>query len=108
MKAILIPERGDPELIEQDGLADLERHVGGSIESVPLPGREDAVAYINETGKRSPAPDEAATVLLGESPFPGDRTGGPCVIAGVDASTGGNLPLPEDIPASLTTKGRAA
>jgi hypothetical protein len=101
MKAILIPERGDPEVIEQDGLADLQRLVGGFIESVHLPGREDAVAYINETGKLSRGPNEAATVLLGESLFPGDWIAGPCVIAGADPATGENLPVPEDMPASL-------
>jgi hypothetical protein len=101
MKAILIPERGGTEVVEQDGLADLQRHVGGDIESVVVPGREDAVAYINETGKFSKGPNEAATALLREALFPDDWIAGPCVIAGIDRASGENRPVPEEVAAIL-------
>ena len=79
VRALLIPAFGPVEEVEQDGLGDLQRLVDGHIEALPVHGREDAAAYVNEEGLLEGLPDNArATLLLGI------RIAGPAVLCGFD------------------------
>lgn len=87
MKAILIPT--DPgrsvEIVDFDGgLKALQALVGGSIETVPYPGRRDVSPYFNEEGKIRGLPANGrATTLLAGSIYPGDFIAGDCVLTGM-------------------------
>lgn len=50
MKAVLIPHNGPPELVEQNGLSDMQELVGGFIESLSI-GLEDANAWGHDEAK---------------------------------------------------------
>ncbi|MBS1860442.1 MAG: DUF3846 domain-containing protein [Actinobacteria bacterium] len=97
MKAILIPLDGETTVVEQDGPDDLQRMVDGDLELVDVPGRVDAVAYIDEEGKLSMTPNEAATALLRASLRDDDWIAGACVLTGFDPRDGGNRDVPEDL-----------
>ncbi|MBS1895486.1 MAG: DUF3846 domain-containing protein [Actinobacteria bacterium] len=107
MKAILIAVDGDPTMVEQDGLDDLQRLVDGDIELVDVPGRADAVAYINEDGKFSMTPNGTATALLRESLRCDDWIACPCVVTGFDPRDGENRAVPEDLVRLLARVDRA-
>jgi hypothetical protein len=92
VRALLIPVFGPVEEGEQDGLDDLRRLVEGHIEALPMRGREDANAYVNEAGLLAGLPRNArATLLLGF------RIAGPAVLCGFDATTGEQTAIPEDL-----------
>jgi hypothetical protein len=90
--ALLIAPFGPVEEVEQDGLGDLQRLVDGHVEALPVHGREDAAAYVNEEGLLEELPGNArATQLLGI------RIAGPAVLCGFDAATGEQKPIPDDL-----------
>jgi len=92
VRALLIPAFGAVEEVEQNGLDDLRRLVDGHIEALPMRGREDANAYVNEAGLLAGLPRNArATVLLGL------RIAGPAVLCGFDAATGEQTAIPNDL-----------
>lgn len=103
MKAVLIPEEGTPyevELTEAEGdstLASLQKLVGGWIEALPVPGRDDATCYVNEEGKFECLPNATATKFMRPVLFPGDTVHGPLIVCGFDASEGVNRPIPDDL-----------
>ena len=107
MKAILIAVDGETTLVEQAGLDDLQRLVDGDIELVDVPGRVDAVAYINEDGKASMTPNGTATTVLRESLRSDDWIAGPCVVTGFDPRDGENRPVPKDLGRLLAGIGLA-
>ena len=92
MKALLIPAFGAVEEVEQDGLGDLQRLLDGHIEALPVDGRQDAAAYVNEQGLLEGLADNArATQLLGI------QIAGPAVLCGFDPTTGEQQPIPDDL-----------
>ena len=92
MKALLIPASGSVVEVEQDGLGDLQRLVEGYVEALPVDGRQDATAYVNEEGLQEGLPGNArATQLLG---IP---IAGPAVLCGFDATTGEHKSIPDDL-----------
>jgi hypothetical protein len=96
VKALLIPAFGAVEEVEQDGLGDLQRLLDGHIEALPVDGREDAAAYMNEEGLLEGLADNArATELLGI------RIAGPAVLCGFDPTTGEQKAIPDDIVAAV-------
>jgi uncharacterized protein DUF3846 len=97
MRAVLIPVEGEPREVEQNGLEDLQKLVGGWIEVLPFPGREDLTVYVNEEGKFGCDPNRTATRLLGSVLFRGDWIAGPCVICGFDPDRGRNLAAPAEV-----------
>jgi hypothetical protein len=105
MKALLIPVEGDIEIVEQNGLDDLQKLVGGCIETVTPPKeREDIALYFNEEGKllAPPLPNNPrATLWMAGMLMPGDYIGGPLVITGFDAKTGDNTDVPDDLKDEL-------
>lgn len=105
MRAILIPaDQGyliRPVQITDRGdscLRDLQALVGGDIETLPYPGRDDVAPFIHGEGKFVPLPrNDRATVLLRASMFPDDYIAGDCVLTGFDAESGDTVDLPGDI-----------
>jgi hypothetical protein len=81
--------------VAEDGLADLQTAVGGSIEAVPYYAHDGITTYINESGKFECEPNPRATQLLGPGLFAGDYIAGNLVVCGFDPSTGENLDCPE-------------
>lgn len=51
MKALLIPVGEAPKVVEVDGLEDLQKFVGGYIESAGWIMDDDPAIYVNEEGK---------------------------------------------------------
>lgn len=92
MRALVIPAFGPVQEVEQDGgLGDLRQLVEGHIEALPVRGREDATAYVNEEGSLQGLPRNArATQLLGF------RIQGPVLLCGFDAATGEQTAIPDD------------
>jgi hypothetical protein len=82
-------------IVAEDGLADLQAAVGGSIEAVPYHAHDGITTYINESGKFECEPNTRATQLLGPGLFAGDYIAGNLVVCGFDPSTGENLDCPE-------------
>jgi hypothetical protein len=92
VRALLIPAFGPVEEVQQNGLDDLQRLVDGHIEALPVDGREDANAYVNEAGLLAGLPGNTrATQLLGF------RITGPAVLCGFDAATGEQTAIPDDL-----------
>jgi Domain of unknown function (DUF3846) len=92
MRALLIPAFGPVEEVEQDGLDDLRRLVEGHIEVLPMCGREDVAAYVNEEGSLAGLPGTArATQLLRF------QIAGPALLCGFDAATGEQTAVPDDL-----------
>lgn len=97
---IVIPEEASARLeaLEEggDSLDFLQRLVGGLIEALPYPGRDDMTAYVNEEGKFTRLTNVRATRLMAPVLFDGDSINGPLVVCGFDL-VGGNLPIPNDV-----------
>jgi hypothetical protein len=92
VKALLIPASGPVQHVEQDGLGALRRLIDGHIQALPVQGRADATAYVNEEGLLKGMPANArATRLLGV------QIVGPAVLCGCDAATGEETPIPDDL-----------
>jgi hypothetical protein len=92
MKALLIPTIGPVKEVQQDGLGDLQALLDGHIEGLPIDGRPDAAAYVNEHGLLDGLADNPrATRLLGI------RIQGPAVLCGFDPATGEQTPMPDDL-----------
>jgi len=92
VRALLIPAFGSIEEVEQDGLDDLRRLVEVHIEALPMRGREDANAYVNDAALPAGLPgNPRATLLLG---LP---IAGPAVLCGFDAATGDQTAIPDDL-----------
>jgi hypothetical protein len=92
MRALLVPAVGPIAEVEQDGLGDLQGLIDGPVEGLPVPGRADAAAYVNEEGLLKGLPGNArATQLLGM------QIVGPAVLCGFDAATGEQTPIPDDL-----------
>lgn len=105
---LLIPTDGPARPIaipSKDALAVLQEALGGYIEALPFPGRDDVTAYINEEGKllEPVEPNPHATALLCAALFAGDYIAGPCVIVGFDPHSGENTDLP-GAPESLAKR----
>jgi hypothetical protein len=82
--------------IEVDSLDSFQNEVGGYIELVPYPGRNDVTVYINEEGKLIGLPANViATVIL--KPRLDDIIVGNAVICGFDPETGETTDIPEDL-----------
>ena len=89
---MLIPASGPVHEVQQHGLRDLQRLLDGPTEALPIEGREDAAAYVNEEGLLDRLPsNERATQLLG-FPILGDA-----VVCGFDAATGEQTAIPNDL-----------
>lgn len=130
MRAVLIPERGDPREVQVGGYEDLRECVGGWVESLPIPGRNDAVAFGNEEAKLigMEENERATRLLIGDKAamrrrMEADRAAyeergvavvtvgwddprepyiaGPVVVVGFDPDRGENLPIPDDLAAGL-------
>jgi hypothetical protein len=97
VRAVLIPAFGPVGEVDQDGLDDLRRLlVEGHVEALPVPGREDAAAYVNEEGLLEGLPCNArATQLLGL------QIAGATVLCGIDAASGEQTPIPADLAREL-------
>jgi hypothetical protein len=88
----------------REGLEDLQKLVGGYVESVPYPERTDVVCFLNEDGKSMSLPrNERATRLLNPVLRPGDWIAGNLVVCGFDPSTGENRDLPADVLEGIMT-----
>jgi hypothetical protein len=88
-------------IVAEDGLADLQAAVEGSIEAIPYYAHDGITAYINESGKFECEANRRATQLLGPGLFAGDYIAGNLVVCGFDPSTGENLDCPEWFEARL-------
>lgn len=102
MRTILIP--AEPSLplceIDTEGLDSLQAAVGGYIEALPVPGVQNATAYINEEGKfdSSLPVNHRATLVWAkhELLYPGDYIVGDLIITGLNNDTGEQIPVPAD------------
>lgn len=102
MRAILINPNGFPENIEVNNLSDLQSRVGGYVQMIPYPPRDDVTIYVNEEGKltgmiRNPV----ATDWLKPYLFEGDYIAGPAIVVGFNPATGED----RDLPADFTIEG---
>ena len=80
----------------------LQALVGGMIETLPHPTRDDVAPYLNEEGKLLELPPNwRATELLRESIQRGDYIAGDCVFTGFDAQRGETIDLPADFEPDL-------
>jgi hypothetical protein len=83
-------------------LAMLQERVGGCIQPVAVPGRDDISAYLNEDGKHTGLPrNERATQLLAPELRADDWIAGDLVLAGFEPATGETTSLPD--PAETET-----
>lgn len=97
MRALLIPVEGNMRVVEHNGLEDLQKLVGGDIETLPV-GREDVAPFFNEEGKVNGLPrNERATKLLAASLMPEDHVAGDMVLCGLNTKTGDTVALPSDV-----------
>lgn len=92
MRALLIPAFGPVQNVEQDGLGDLRQLIEGHVEALPVRGRADATAYVNEEGLLNGMLGNARATQLA-----GVQIVGPAVLCGFDAATGEDTPIPEDL-----------
>jgi hypothetical protein len=92
VRALLIPACGPVQHVEQDGLSDLRRLIDGHVEALPVQGRTDAAAYVNEEGLLKGLPGNARATQL-----TGVQIVGPAVLCGFDATAGEDAPIPEDL-----------
>lgn len=92
MRALLIPAFGPVQDVEQDGLGDLRQLIEGHVEALPVRGRADATAYVNEEGLHTGMPANARATQLA-----GVQIVGPAVLCGYDAATGEDTSIPEDL-----------
>jgi hypothetical protein len=110
VKALLIPaDQAQPVgriTIAEDGLAELQAAVGGTIEAVPYHADPAITTYINEEGEFVCEPNPRATQLLGPGLFAGDYIAGDVVVCGFDSATGVNLDCPEGFEATLAHRRR--
>lgn len=102
MRAILINNEMGPAVVElrdeaDDRLADLQRIVGGRIEALGFPYRNDATCYINDEGKFVAQANHMATAIMIPILMLGDAIHGPMLICGFDASTGETLTVADDL-----------
>lgn len=98
MRALLIPVDGEPREVEQTGLDDLQKLVGGDIQMLDHPERSDLRVVIDEEGKLKERPlNESATRLMRPILRRDDYIVGDAVLIGFDPASGGDLPLPEDV-----------
>lgn len=92
MKALLIPTIGPVTEVHQDGLGDLQALLDGPIEGLPVDGRHDAAAYVNEQGLLDGLADNPRATRLLSIPI-----AGPAVLCGFDPATGQQTPIPDDL-----------
>jgi hypothetical protein len=96
VKALLIPTAGPVAEVQQHGLRDLQALLHGPIGGLPVDGRHDDAAYVNERGLLDGlAVNPRATRLLGI------RIAGPAVLCGFDPATGQQTPIPNDLAATV-------
>lgn len=85
---------------EVSGLDGMQTLVGGPIESIPFPERDDVVPYFNEEGKMVGLPvNRRGTAMLKVSMFPSDVIAGNVVLTGINWSTGETVSVPQDMEA---------
>lgn len=100
LKGIVIPVTDDAYIFplpEKDALDVLQKQVGGNIEALPFPGRNDVTCYVNEEGKYTQQLNPGATLLMRDVLFDNDYIAGPLVICGFDPVTGEHTELPPEI-----------
>jgi Domain of unknown function (DUF3846) len=104
--AIVIPVEGPVFEVDLDGSLDqLQGHVGGFIQALPLPEFIDpkgrATGYVHEEGKYECPPNMRATDFMvpGVGLFWGDWIAGPLVLCGFDPAKGENTDVPEGVVA---------
>lgn len=111
MRAILIPAdtTAAVEEISIETYEDLNAAVGGFIQVLYYPGREDTVAYINEEGKLQGLPINPRATALMMTPemgyLDGDYVAGALVLIGANLATGEDVDLPADITTKLVGGG---
>jgi hypothetical protein len=96
MKALLIPTTGAVGEVEQHGLRDLQRLLHGDVEGLPVDGRHDVAAYVNEHGLLDGLPDNPRAMQLLGIPI-----AGAAVLCGFDPATGEQTPIPDDLAKAL-------
>lgn len=110
LRGILIPSNPDEpirnvKIAKRAGsaLAALQQLVGGLIDALPYPERDDVAAYVNDEGKLEALdPNRRATLLMQLMLFPRDWIAGNLVLAGFDPEKGETIDLPADVtPASV-------
>jgi hypothetical protein len=100
MKALLIPALGPVEEVQQDGVRDLQALLDGAVEGLPVNGRHDAAAYVNEHGLLDGLThNPRASRLLGVP------IAGPAVLCGFDPATGEQTPIPDDLADAVRATG---
>lgn len=106
-RALLIPADLDApaSFVEVHDLSDLQRFVGGYIESAPL-DTPDVTLWINEEGKihglpRNERADRWWKVSV-EGTVPGDYIAGDAVLAGYDPRTGDPMDIPDYLHGVVT------
>jgi hypothetical protein len=96
VRALLIPALGPVQEVEPHCLRDLQRLLGGPVEALPIPDREDAAAYVNEEGLLDQLPDNPrATGLLGLG------IAGPALLCGFDLATGEQTAIRDDLATQI-------
>jgi Domain of unknown function (DUF3846) len=104
MKVLLIPAdlalaittlelRADGGLLEQ-----IQDAVGGWVEALPWPDRDDVTCYLNEEGKVQNLPrNMRATRILRRVIGDGDWIAGNLLVTGFNQDTGDTLAIPDDV-----------
>ena len=110
--AFVVLPTGEMELKNPKGLKDLQELVGGPIQYLPYPERDDVVCYINEEGKLPIHPfeeevdgkvvvvnrelplNEKATKIMAPVMFDDDCIVGSMIVIGFDPETGEEKDLP--------------
>lgn len=104
MKALVINEAGELRIVRGSTLEDLQEIVGGYIEFLRFPGRNDVACFVNEDGKLIGLPENRRATEILSPLYPGDFIAGPLVICGFDPESGENRELPADVLTDLMTR----
>lgn len=100
MRALVIPvgSQAEIEVADLDGFEDYQKVIGGFIETIPFPGRDDVAPYFDEEGKiKGLDVNLRATQILKPVMFPDDFIVGTCIFVGFDPDTGDDQDLPEEV-----------
>lgn len=111
MKALLITADAAPVVVEvpEDrghggaSLRELQRIVGGNIEALPFPNREDVTCYINDEGLYTKPVNVPATAMLAPLGLLGPIHG-PMLIFGFTPRAGRTTACPPDLIETFTAR----
>lgn len=88
-QAFVIYPTGEITIKTPEGLEEFKELVGGYIQYLPYPEREDVACYINEEGKLQNLPlNEQASKIMSPVLFDDDCIVGPMIVIGFDPDTG--------------------